>query len=97
MSEEMPSYESLKSRLDEIVEAVSDESLPLDDALDLYEEAVGLGLQASRLMESDIAVNDASDQGAEPDQHEPSETSAPSEQGEAPAPSENSEDTANLQ
>lgn len=97
MSEEMPSYESLKSRLDEIVEAVSDESLPLDDALDLYEEAVGLGLQASRLMESDIAVNDASDQGAEPDQPEPSETSAPSEQGEAPAPSENSEDTANLQ
>ena len=33
--------------LDEIVEAVNDKDLPLDQALSLYEEAVGLGLRAS--------------------------------------------------
>ncbi len=48
------SFESLKSRLDEIVEAVSDDSLPLDEALTLYEEAVGLGLRASDLLEEGI-------------------------------------------
>ena len=37
------SFEELKSRLDEIVEAVNDKDLPLDQALSLYEEAVGLG------------------------------------------------------
>ncbi|MCL1798574.1 MAG: exodeoxyribonuclease VII small subunit [Eggerthellaceae bacterium] len=49
------SYESVKERLDEIVEAVSDEGISLDDALDLYEEAVKLGLQVSNLLEEDIA------------------------------------------
>ena len=45
------SFEDLKTRLDEIVALVSDDSLPLDEALDLYEEAVGIGLSASRIME----------------------------------------------
>lgn len=45
------SFEELKSRLDEIVEAVNDKDLPLDQALSLYEEAVGLGLRASDLLE----------------------------------------------
>lgn len=48
------SFEELKSRLDEIVEAVNDKDLPLDQALSLYEEAVGLGLRASDLLEQDI-------------------------------------------
>ena len=52
--ESQDSFESLKSRLDEIVEAVSDDSLPLDEALTLYEEAVGLGLRASDLLEEGI-------------------------------------------
>ena len=34
-------------------------SLPLDEALDLYEEAVGIGLSASRIMEEGIAVENA--------------------------------------
>lgn len=34
------SFEEVKRRLDEIVDAVADDDLPLDDALKLYEEAV---------------------------------------------------------
>ena len=45
--ESYESFESVKGRLDEIVDAVSDDNLPLDQALSLYEEAVGLGLRAS--------------------------------------------------
>lgn len=53
------SFEDIKTRLDEIVSLVSDDSLPLDEALDLYEEAVGIGLQASRIMEEGIAEKEA--------------------------------------
>jgi len=45
---------AVKSRLDQIVEAVSDESIPLDDALAYYEEAVKLGMKASEIMEADL-------------------------------------------
>lgn len=61
------SFGDLKSRLDEIVSLVSDSELPLDQALDLYEEAVGIGLQASRIMEEGIAAQETdvvSDNGA---------------------------------
>lgn len=47
-------FAAAKARLDEIVQAVSDENLPLDDALALYEEAVSLGLRVSDLLEEDI-------------------------------------------
>lgn len=63
MSDSDLSFEELRIRLDEIVEAVSDEALPLEEALDLYEEAVGIGLQASRIMEEGITTHDAEDQG----------------------------------
>lgn len=53
------SFEDIKTCLDEIVSLVSDDSLPLDEALDLYEEAVGIGLQASRIMEEGIAEKEA--------------------------------------
>ena len=43
--ESYDSFEAVKTRLDEIVDAVSDDELALDDALALYEEAVGLGLR----------------------------------------------------
>ncbi|MGN0302161.1 MAG: exodeoxyribonuclease VII small subunit [Anaerotardibacter sp.] len=48
-------YQEIKTRLDEIVDLVSDDSLALDDALSLYEEAVSLGLQASNLLEKDLS------------------------------------------
>ena len=53
------SYENVNDRLKEIVEEVSDETLPLDDALDLFEEAVKLGMEASTMMEEDMAARDA--------------------------------------
>ena len=45
---------AVKSRLDEIVNAVSDDSISLDDALSYYEEAVKLGMKASEIMEADL-------------------------------------------
>ena len=50
-------FEAIKLRLEEIVTAVSDESLPLDDALDLYEEAVELGMRISDVLEDGIEVD----------------------------------------
>ena len=49
-------FESVKTRLAEIAEAVDDDSLSLDKALDLYEEAVAIGLAASDLLETGIAA-----------------------------------------
>lgn len=63
-AEDARSFEELKMRLDEIVSLVSADSLPLDEALDLYEEAVGIGLSASRIMEEGIASADSSNQNA---------------------------------
>lgn len=55
-------FEDVKARLDEIVDAVGDDTLPLDDALALYEEAVGLGLRASDLLEENIEARNAIDE-----------------------------------
>ena len=52
--ESYESFESVKGRLAEIVDAVSNDDLLLDQALSLYEEAVGLGLRASDLLEQGI-------------------------------------------
>ncbi len=63
-------FAEVKTRLDEIVEAVSDESLSLDDALTLYEEAVSLGLKVSDLLESSITPSEeaqVADEGGEND------------------------------
>lgn len=59
--ESYKTFEDLKVRLDEIVEAVSDDDLPLDEALDLYEEAVSLGLRASDLLEEGIEARRAAE------------------------------------
>ena len=60
-------FGGVKERLEEIAQAVSDESLPLDEALDLYEEAVALGLKASDLLEEGIRVDQAELEGDEAD------------------------------
>ena len=51
---EYPDFESVKTRLDQIVEAVSADDIPFDQALDLYEEAVALGMRASDLLEEGL-------------------------------------------
>lgn len=48
------SFDALNQRLDQIVQEVADESLPLDDVLTLYEEAVNLGLRGCDLLEEGI-------------------------------------------
>ena len=63
--DETQDFAALKERLDAIVEAVSDDELPLDQALSLYEEAVGIGLQASALLEQGVLEHE------EPEAKEP--------------------------
>ena len=58
-NDHLQDFEAIKMRLEEIVEAVSGESIPLDDALDLYEEAVELGMRVSDVLEDDIEVDEA--------------------------------------
>ena len=56
VNDQQVDFETVKNRLAEIADAVDDESLSLDEALGLYEEAVALGLQASDLLEVGIVV-----------------------------------------
>ena len=64
-AEQQSEFAAVKERLEEIARAVDDENLPLDDALDLYEEAVKLGLKASSLLEVGIVVEEEADPAAE--------------------------------
>lgn len=59
-------FEEVNARLNEIVQAVADDSLPLDEALSLYEEAVNLGLRGGDLLEENIQAYD--EQTADRDQ-----------------------------
>jgi exodeoxyribonuclease VII small subunit len=52
------SYSQVNDRLKQIIAQVSDGSIALDDALDLFDEAVQLGVRASTLMEEDITSRD---------------------------------------
>lgn len=80
-------FEAVKSRLDEIVDAVGNAELPLDDALALYEEAVGLGLRASDLLEENIEAQRAEDEAAaEGDGAQPVADAAAAVVAEASAP-----------
>ena len=56
---EYATFDDVRTRLDEIVDAVSAEDISLDDALALYEEAVKLGLSACDLSERDIEETSA--------------------------------------
>ena len=58
MAENYESYSQVKDRLDLIVDKVGDENISLDEALDLYDEAVKLAMRASDLIEIDIESKD---------------------------------------
>ena len=47
-------FEGVNDRLAEIVDAVSNDDISLEEALDLFEEAIDLGMQASSLLEEGI-------------------------------------------
>ena len=86
------SYDQVRDRLDEIVEAVSAPGISLDEALALYEEAVKLGLSAcdlseegaEELLEQD-AANLTTKQGDQADQADASDDQSSPSQGEAAA------------
>lgn len=59
------SFSAVNERLKDIADAVSDENMPLDDALDLFEEAVGLGMRASSLLEQNLDAASGSAEGAD--------------------------------
>ncbi len=55
-------FQQVKARLDEIIEQVEDESMPLDEALTLYEEAVALGLKVGALLEESISEQEVAEE-----------------------------------
>lgn len=87
------SFDALNQRLDQIVREVADESLPLDDVLTLYEEAVNLGLRGCDLLEEGIQSYEEQEVAQEDGQDAtPVTDAAPSEvqhaaQSEAPSTS----------
>ena len=86
------SYDQVRDRLDEIVEAVSAPGISLDEALALYEEAVKLGLSAcdlseegaEELLEQD-AANLTTEQGEQANQADASDNQNSPVEGEAAA------------
>ena len=84
------SYDQVRDRLDEIVEAVNAPGISLDEALALYEEAVKLGLSAcdlseegaEELLEQD-AANLTTEQGEQANQVDVSDDQNSPAEGEA--------------
>lgn len=60
-SNSLESFEQVNERLKEIIRLVGDESIPLDRALDLFEEAAMLGVQASATLEENIVARNEND------------------------------------
>jgi exodeoxyribonuclease VII small subunit len=56
----------MKDRLDQILEAVDGDELPLDEALSLYEEAVGIGLAVTSVLEQETDESAFEDGAGEP-------------------------------
>ena len=89
------SYDQVRDRLDEIVEAVSAPGISLDEALALYEEAVKLGLSAcdlseegaEELLEQDAAnlTTEQANQANQANQADASDNQSSPSQGEAAA------------
>ncbi len=51
-------FTQIRDRLDEIATQVRGDDVPLDAALDLYDEAVKLGMKATELLETIDAADD---------------------------------------
>jgi len=81
-------FKSVKSRIAEIAEEVDDDSLSLDAALDLYEEAVALGLKASDLLEVGITPEDEAEAAGADDAALPSGEAAAAKADDAALPSD---------
>lgn len=61
-------FGAVKARLEEIAQIVGNDDVPLDEALDLFEEAVSLGMQVSDLLEVGVITDaESADQTADGD------------------------------
>ena len=59
MTDESTSYTSAKAQLDDIAERVKSKDLPLEKALDLYEEAIRIGNTCADLLDvSEFTVDE---------------------------------------
>ena len=65
LENKQPNFESVKTRLAEIADTIDGENIELDEALDMYEEAVALCLKASDLLETGVEVTEEGDTGGE--------------------------------
>ena len=54
---ELQEYENIEGRLKEIEEKITTENLDMDESLELYEEAVNLGMKASQTIENNVLVD----------------------------------------
>lgn len=80
MERNTQSFEDVRGRLEQIVDEVNAEGISLDDALELYEEAVKLGLSACELSESDLLPEEPqADGAASPQVAETPESASPVE------------------
>lgn len=72
-------FSAVKQRLEFIADAVGNEDMPLEEALDLFEEAVALGMKVGDLLE--IGLDDAeeaasAEEGAEQEGNAPAAEAA---------------------
>ena len=66
-SKTLDSFESVNERLKEIIRLVGDDSISLDEALALFEEAAVLGVKASAMLEENILAHDENESKASDD------------------------------
>ena len=66
-SKTLDSFESFNDRFKEIIRLVGDDSIPLDEALALFEEAAALGVKASAMLEENILARDENESKASDD------------------------------
>ncbi len=87
-------FDDVRNRLDEIVEAVNAPGISLDEALSLYEEAVKLGLAACDLSEEgaeELIAQEEAEEAAEKQAAQTDEDAAAAQEGaatDAPNPGE---------
>lgn len=55
---ELIEYQNIETRLKEIEEKITSDDMDMDESLNLYEEAVNLGMKASQTIENNVLVND---------------------------------------
>ncbi len=63
-AESYDNFSAIKERLDLIVDQVSADDMPLEQALSLYEEAVKLGVRVSALIEDNQGDENDASQGS---------------------------------